>query len=405
MVGCSVEEASLTVGELVGFHSVKSASGMNSAILIFLDDVAKVEQVVENGIVVLDTFMPVLPLVNPATKIIISNAPPFMKNDLAKELSCYGQLVSPINLVLLGSKSPKLKHVVCHRRQVTFSLTFSFKVEGFSYVVFATSETMTCIGSGEEGHLIRSCPEKREQAGPSPSRPGPTGVAVFQTFCRAGILTLGSVVEHTGPALDNAAALAARLSMRSVRIISRLLDMGKRSLTDHKLLMIKDYSDGFIVPNANDPFSCLALRSGFNVTDGLMSVHNIRGFNLDQAKVSINSYVPILHSWPHNHQEYDEAVQTVDLPADLWLSDATVVLLQHFNYQLNVLYICMYSKGNPRQTSQMKLRLFFLTGQVTETKHQTYTMTTVRKKSQVTNFTFDIKTIVLAVYIYKMRQV
>lgn len=57
-VGCSVEEASYAVGEVVGFESIKSASRMNSAIVIFLDDISKVEKVVESGIVVHDSFTP-----------------------------------------------------------------------------------------------------------------------------------------------------------------------------------------------------------------------------------------------------------------------------------------------------------------------------------------------------------
>ena len=75
--------------------------------------------------------------------------------------------MTPIRMVSLGCKSPKLKHVVCHRRQVymilkdrktDLSLSFSFKVDGFNYVVFVSSETMKCFGCGAEGHMIRSCP-------------------------------------------------------------------------------------------------------------------------------------------------------------------------------------------------------------------------------------------------------
>ncbi|KAI3370879.1 hypothetical protein L3Q82_007138 [Scortum barcoo] len=64
---CSVEEVgSAAVGEVVGFESIKSASRMNSAVVIFLDEVVKVERVVvEAGIVLRDTFTPVYPLVNP----------------------------------------------------------------------------------------------------------------------------------------------------------------------------------------------------------------------------------------------------------------------------------------------------------------------------------------------------
>ncbi|KAI3355570.1 hypothetical protein L3Q82_018401 [Scortum barcoo] len=69
--GCSVEEVGSAVGEVVGFESVKSASRMNSAVVIFLDEVVKVERVVEAGIVLRDTFTP---LVNPSKKITVSNA-------------------------------------------------------------------------------------------------------------------------------------------------------------------------------------------------------------------------------------------------------------------------------------------------------------------------------------------
>ncbi|KAK0155410.1 Transposon TX1 uncharacterized protein [Merluccius polli] len=179
-----LEEVGYAVGEVVGFDSVKSASRMNSAVVIFLDQVCKVEQVVEAGIVLRDTFTPVFPLVNPSKKVIISNAPPFIKNDdLRKALARYGQIVSPIKMLLLGCKSPKLKHVVCHRRQLFMipkdadshlNLTLTFKIDGFNYIVFVTSDTMKCFGCGAEGHLIRACPEARKG---NAGAPGPERVA------------------------------------------------------------------------------------------------------------------------------------------------------------------------------------------------------------------------------------
>ena len=174
-VACSVAEAALAVGEVVGCDSVKSASRMNGTIVMFLDNTAKVSEVVETGVVIHDTFNPVLPLVNPATRVMISNAPPFIKNEtLAKELSRYGQIVSQIKMVSLGSKSPKLRHVVSHRRQVfmvlrdntkEINLSFTFKIEGFNYMVFVSSEAMKCFECGEEGHLARSCPGRVERRG------------------------------------------------------------------------------------------------------------------------------------------------------------------------------------------------------------------------------------------------
>ncbi|KAI3372191.1 hypothetical protein L3Q82_007048 [Scortum barcoo] len=136
---CSVEECSLAVGELVGYSSVKSASRMNSAVVIFLDSVDKVNRVVESGVVIQGTFTPVLSLVNPAKKIIISNVPPFIQNEvLEKELADdTGSFVSPIRLVPLSCKSPHLKHVVSFRRQVLMilnngeeELNLAFQVQG-----------------------------------------------------------------------------------------------------------------------------------------------------------------------------------------------------------------------------------------------------------------------------------
>ncbi|KAI3363574.1 hypothetical protein L3Q82_012163 [Scortum barcoo] len=141
-VSCSVEEVSLAGGEVVGYGSVKSASRMNGAVVIFLDSPEKVSDVVVSGVVIQDSFTPVHPLVNPARKITISNVPPFIRNGvLAKELSRFGQLVSPIKMLSLGSKSPLLR---------------TRRLHGFRHI---TSETMKCFGCGAQGHLIRSCPE------------------------------------------------------------------------------------------------------------------------------------------------------------------------------------------------------------------------------------------------------
>lgn len=84
---------------------------MNNAVVIILDSVEKVNEVVESGVVVQGTFTPVLPLVNPAKKVILSNVPPFIWNGvLEKELFRHKQLLSPIKLIPLGCKSPHLQY-------------------------------------------------------------------------------------------------------------------------------------------------------------------------------------------------------------------------------------------------------------------------------------------------------
>ena len=84
------------------------------------------------------SFTPVLSLANPVKKVLISNVPPFLKNELLeKELARHGQLMSPIKMISIHCKSQHLKHVVSFRRHVfmvlkkseeELNLVFRFKI-------------------------------------------------------------------------------------------------------------------------------------------------------------------------------------------------------------------------------------------------------------------------------------
>ena len=77
-------------------------------------------------------FEPVILLIQPAIRITLSNVPPFISDDfLIKELSRHGKVVSPIRKMLSGCKSPLLRHVVSHRRQLFMLL--NNKDEEFNY--------------------------------------------------------------------------------------------------------------------------------------------------------------------------------------------------------------------------------------------------------------------------------
>lgn len=171
----SVEECGLAVGEVVGHEHVVSASRMNRAIVLFLSSVAKADEAIQTGVVIKDSLTPVLPLSSPSRKIILSNVPPFLKDELiARELSRFGKLVSPIRKIPAGCQSPLLKHLLSFRRQVymvlnhgqsELDLTIKFKEEGFDYVVYVTSNmAMKCFGCGKVGHLVRDCPKEQAEA-------------------------------------------------------------------------------------------------------------------------------------------------------------------------------------------------------------------------------------------------
>lgn len=59
---CSVGEAALAVGDIVGHESLKSASWMNGAIVMFVDNMTKVSELAEKGVVIHDTFTTISPL-------------------------------------------------------------------------------------------------------------------------------------------------------------------------------------------------------------------------------------------------------------------------------------------------------------------------------------------------------
>ncbi|KAF1378060.1 hypothetical protein PFLUV_G00185660 [Perca fluviatilis] len=86
------------------------------------------------------------------------------------------------------------------------------------------------------------------------------GSAITDTFCRARVLTLGTVVDITGHKLDNAAALAAVLGVRSVRIITKLLDYWKHKLTGHESILLEQYTGGLTTPQTDDSFPDLFVR-------------------------------------------------------------------------------------------------------------------------------------------------
>ncbi|TWW59242.1 Transposon TX1 uncharacterized 82 kDa protein ORF 1 [Takifugu flavidus] len=136
----SVEEVALAVGQKIGHSSIKSATRMNRAVVLFLAKVDQVNMLVEHGS--RDEF-------------------------LVRELSRHGKVVSPIRKMLSGCKSPLLRHVVSHRRQVhmilnnraeEFNYRFIVWVDDFDYTLFATSSALKCFNCNEEGHLARACP-------------------------------------------------------------------------------------------------------------------------------------------------------------------------------------------------------------------------------------------------------
>lgn len=178
----SIEDVLLAVGAEVGHENISSASRMNKAVVVFLRNENQVKNLIESGIWINEAFVPITPLSAPATKVTISNVPPFVGNEgIIKELTRFGKIAGAIKEIPLGCKNAALKHVLSFRRQVymflsspTKTLDVSFRVSHgeSSYIVYASTETLRCFECGDIGHKRYSCPHKDRNTGGE----GPTEV-------------------------------------------------------------------------------------------------------------------------------------------------------------------------------------------------------------------------------------
>ena len=85
----------LAIGNIIGSHHIRAASHMDKKLVIFVSDVHMVNSVVERGLFVEpDLYLTVSSLQTPATKINITNVPPFIKNEeLCAQLRRFGTVV------------------------------------------------------------------------------------------------------------------------------------------------------------------------------------------------------------------------------------------------------------------------------------------------------------------------
>ncbi len=171
----SVEDCLIAVSAAIGGANIRSASRMNKATVFFLTEIQMVDDLIETGLIIKDTFVPVLPLSSPSKKVVLSNVPPFVKKEkLEQILQRYGKIVSPIKMIPLGCKNPDIKHVMSFRRQAfmilnpqsdPLNLSVKLSIDGKDYTIFISSDSMRCFVCGDLGHVRQTCPNRDRPAG------------------------------------------------------------------------------------------------------------------------------------------------------------------------------------------------------------------------------------------------
>ena len=156
--------------DLLNPNSVVSASRIsNGRAAIYLKTRQDVEDAVMYGFKYNETFIEVSPMVQPTTRLILSNVYPEIPNDvLNRNLSGFCKVVSRIRPIPLGIKTKELSHVYSFRRQVhvligvdiTIPDHMNIAYNGVNYRVFLSNDSVKCFNCGESGHISKNCKKK-----------------------------------------------------------------------------------------------------------------------------------------------------------------------------------------------------------------------------------------------------
>ena len=163
----SVRQYLISLVSQISDSKVLSASRIsNGRIAAYLSSKEAVIEVVQTGLTYDGTFIELTPLVQPTTRLTLSNVYPEIPNTvLIHNLSSFCKVVSQVRSIPLGFKEKHLSHIMSFRRQVHVLLKpnvtppehINLSYLGTNYRVFLSTESVRCFSCGEYGHISRAC--------------------------------------------------------------------------------------------------------------------------------------------------------------------------------------------------------------------------------------------------------
>ena len=162
--------ASFRIIDNVSIHVVSASRISNDRIAVYLGSREEIAESISLGFTHGDSFLELSPLVQPTTRLTLSNVYPEIPNSvLLHNISSFCKVVSPIRPIPLGFKNKQLSHIMLFRHHVqvlvkpnvTLPGHINFYFSGVNYRVFLSTESVRCFNCGEFGHISRSCKKPR----------------------------------------------------------------------------------------------------------------------------------------------------------------------------------------------------------------------------------------------------
>ena len=105
--------------------------------------------------------------------------------------------------------------------------------------------------------------------------------ALTRVLLSSGVTTLRRLVDVAGPDLTRVEDVAARLGMRSLRVVAQLLEGWRTALSPEEREQVKDYSAGVVSPTEDDPFPDITITPDLQDCEGpLLESEGESGMNL-----------------------------------------------------------------------------------------------------------------------------
>lgn len=79
---------------------------------------------------------------------------------------------------------------------------------------------------------------------------------------KAGVTTLGHLINTAGPNFENLEETAVKLGIKSIRLVRQILTKWKSALLEEELKILADFCQGILKPNEEDSFYTLILSVG-----------------------------------------------------------------------------------------------------------------------------------------------